>query len=86
MCVCVSVVWDHVGLCLVLCGTSIMDDVVVMDIHQHSNRLANDERDPHGSVSIVSIQEATNKPSQRNLWRLKVRGQKGLVSKCLCIN
>lgn len=47
--------------------------IVVVDIHQHSDRLANDEREPHGGVAIVSSQESTHKPSQRNLHRLNLR-------------
>lgn len=59
--------------CPVLCSAPIMNDVVVMDIHQHGDRLANDERDPHSSVAIVSIQETAHKPCQRNLkgWRFR---------------
>lgn len=54
-------------VCPVLCRAPMMNDIVVMDVHQHSDRLADDERDPHGSVAIVAIQETTHKPSQRNL-------------------
>lgn len=38
-----------------------------MEVHQHSNGLADDERDPHSRVAIVPVEEATHKPSQRNL-------------------
>lgn len=66
-------------VCPVLCSAPVMNDIVVMDIHQHSDRLANDERDPHSCVAIVSIQETPHKPSQRNLKRLKFRGE------CVCL-
>lgn len=42
-----------------------------MEIHQHSNGLADDERDPHSGVAIVPVEEATHKPSQRNLRQKK---------------
>lgn len=38
-----------------------------MEIHQHSDGLADDERDPHGGVAVVTVEEATHEPSQRNL-------------------
>lgn len=44
-----------------------MDDVVVVDVHQHSNGLSDDQRHPHGGVAIVSIQVAAHEPRQRNL-------------------
>lgn len=45
-----------------------------MEIHQHSDGLADDERDPHSSVAIVPVEEATHKQSQRNLRGKKVHG------------
>ena len=49
--------WPPCDVCIgpVLCAAAVMNDVVVMDIHQHSDRLANDEGDPHGGISIDSI-------------------------------
>lgn len=58
-----------------------MNDIVVMDIHQHGDRLANDERDPHSGVAVVSIQETAHEPSQGNLKRSKFRGQSVFVYK-----
>lgn len=75
VCMCVCIQHDCGGpLFLVLCSAPIMNDIVVMDIHQHSDRLANDEWDPHSSVAIVSIQEPAHKPSQRNLKAWRFRG------------
>lgn len=66
LCVCV---------CPVLCSAPMMNDIVVMDIHQHSDGLPDDERHPHGGVAVVSIEETAHEPSQRNLERWKFRGQ-----------
>lgn len=57
-----------------------MDDIVVVDVHQHSDGLANDERDPHSGVAIVSSQESTHKPSQGNLGEIRVQR-----SDCVCL-
>lgn len=63
----------------VLFSVPMMDDIIVMNVHQHSDRLSNNERHPHGCIAIVPIQVATHKPSQRNLNGLKVGGQ-GLIT------
>ena len=57
-----------------------MQDVVVMEIHQHGNRLADDERDPHSGVAIVPVEEATHKPRQRNLRQEEPAG-----CECACV-
>lgn len=68
---------DRMNVCIrpVLCRSHVMDDIVIMDVHQHCHRLADDEWDPHGSIAIDSIQEATHKPSQRNLEGPESGGQ-----------
>lgn len=78
LCVCVSTKHGCRSMllkqtCPGLCRAPIMSDIVVMDVHQHGNGLANDERDPHCGVAIVSIQETAHNPSQRNLkgWRFR---------------
>ncbi|TNN63809.1 hypothetical protein EYF80_026011 [Liparis tanakae] len=67
-------------VCPGLCRAPVVNDIVVMDVHQHGDRLADDERDPHHGVAVISIQETTHEPSQRNLRRYKVRGQRVLAS------
>lgn len=44
-----------------------MNDVVVVEVHQHGDGLADDERDPHGSVAIDPVQVPAHKPRQGNL-------------------
>lgn len=55
-----------------LLSASMMNNIVVMEIHQHRNGLPNDEREPDGRVAVVPVQVATHKPSQRNLRGGKV--------------
>lgn len=79
VCVCMSIKHGCRSMlleqaCPVLCRATIVNDIVVMDVHQHGNGLANDEWDPHCSVAIVSIQETAHDPSQRNLKGLRFRG------------
>lgn len=47
--------------------TPIMQHVIVVDVHEHGDRLANDQRHPDGSVAIVSPQESAHKIGQRDL-------------------
>lgn len=58
-----------------------MNDIVVMDVHQHGDGLSNDEWDPHSRVAVVSVQEATYEQSQRNL-----KGLKSEVNACVCLS
>lgn len=46
---------------------AIVSDIVVVDIHQHGDGLADDERHPHGGVSVVSVQVAAHEERQGNL-------------------
>lgn len=39
-----------------------MQDIIVVDVHQDGEWLTNDERDPHRGVTVVTVQEATNEP------------------------
>lgn len=41
--------------------------VVVVDVHQHGDGLANDERDPDCRIAIVTSQEAADEPGEWNL-------------------
>lgn len=45
----------------VLCAAAVMNDVVVVEVHQHGDGLADDERDPHGSVAIDPVQVPAHK-------------------------
>ena len=45
----------------------VMDDVVVVHVHEHGHRLADDQRHPHRRVAIVTVEEAAHEPSQGNL-------------------
>lgn len=53
--------------------------VVVVDVHQHGDGLANDERDPDCSVAMVTSQEAANKPGKGNLKRSVLGGNRPLT-------
>lgn len=57
-------VWQADGR---LRGGAVVNDVVVVDVHQHGDGLADDERDPHGGVSVDSVQVAAHKERQRDL-------------------
>lgn len=52
---------------------AVVNDVVVVDIHQHGDGLADDERDPHGGVSVDSVQVAAHEQRQRNLQGRRCR-------------
>lgn len=54
-----------------LCGGAVVNDVVVVDVHQHGDGLADDERDPHGGVPVDSVQVAANEQRQGNLQEEK---------------
>lgn len=54
-----------------------MNDVVVMEVHQHGDGLADDERDPHGSVAIDPVQVPAHKQGQRNLEEEEEEGFRG---------
>jgi hypothetical protein len=41
--------------------------IVVMDVHEHGDWLANDEREPYGCVAIVTPEKTRHKPGQRKL-------------------
>lgn len=41
---------------------SVVQDVVVVDVHQDGERLADDDRDPHRCVTVVTAQEAPHEP------------------------
>lgn len=61
----------------VLCGAAVMNYVVVMEVHQHGDGLADDERDPHGSVAIDPVQVPAHKQRQRNLEEEEEEGFRG---------
>lgn len=44
-----------------------MQHVIVVDVHEHGDRLANDQRHPDGGVAVVSPQESAHKIGQRDL-------------------
>lgn len=41
-----------------------------MNVHEDSERLTNDDRDPHRSVAVVTVHKAAHKPGQ---WKLEER-------------
>lgn len=49
--------------------------VVVVDVHQHGDGLANDERDPDCRIAIVTSQEAADEPGE---WNLKEKLRQSL--------
>lgn len=52
----------YVCLCTLFRLLSVVQDVIVVDIHQDGEWLANNERDPHCSVAVGAPQEATSNP------------------------
>lgn len=44
-----------------------VNDVVVVDVHQHGDGLTDDERHPHGRVSVDSFQVSAHEQRQGNL-------------------
>lgn len=44
-----------------------MKYVVIVDIHEHSDGLTDDQRDPDRRVAIVTSQEAAHEHGERNL-------------------
>lgn len=58
---------------------AIVNDVVVVDVHQHGDGLADDERHPHGGVSVDSVQVAAHEERQGDL-----RGEKGTLQRRGC--
>lgn len=50
-----------------LCRIPIMQHVIVMKVHEHSDRLADDQRHPDSSIAIVSPQESAHKIGERDL-------------------
>lgn len=54
-----------------------MNDIVVVEVHQHSDGLADDEWDPHGSVAIDPVQVPAHKQRQRNLEEEEEEGLRG---------
>lgn len=63
-----SVIAEMVASCRdALCCVPIMQHVIVVKVHEHSDRLANDQRHPDGGVAVVSPQESAHKIGERDL-------------------
>lgn len=58
-------------------GAAVVNDVVVVDVHEHGDGLADDERDPHGGVPVDPVQVAAHEQRQRNL-----QGEELQVRRC----
>lgn len=46
---------------------SVVQDVIVMDVHQDGERLTDDDWDPHRCVTVITAQKAPHEPGQRDL-------------------
>ena len=45
----------------------LLDDVVVVVVHEYGDRLADDEGQPHGHVAVLAVKEARHEDGERYL-------------------
>lgn len=52
---------------------SVVQNIVVMNVHEDGKRLTDDDGDPHRSVAVVTTHKAAHKPGQ---WKLREQKKK----------